>query len=78
MYGHVCLVPAIAHVVVRTTAPNSTCPVVSFALIFDPNSPLGRGLLTGHIKNRQDLEEGNFRNSFDRFQDDVRAFSCSC
>ncbi|KAI0001695.1 aldo/keto reductase [Russula vinacea] len=33
-------------------------------------SPLSRGLLTGHIKNRRDLEEGDFRNSFDRFQDD--------
>jgi len=34
-------------------------------------SPLGRGLLTGHIKNRLDLEEGDFRHSYDRFQDDI-------
>ncbi|KAI0257207.1 aldo/keto reductase [Lactifluus subvellereus] len=30
----------------------------------------GRGLLTGHIKNRQDLEEGDPRQTFARFQDE--------
>jgi hypothetical protein len=37
----------------------------------DLQSRLGHGLLTGHIKNRLDLEEGDPRRDFNRFQDNV-------
>ncbi|KAH9065810.1 aldo/keto reductase [Lactarius vividus] len=40
------------------------CPSLTF------DSPLGRGLLTGHIKSRLDLDEGDFRRLFSRFQDE--------
>ncbi|KAI0257208.1 NADP-dependent oxidoreductase domain-containing protein [Lactifluus subvellereus] len=46
----------------------ATCKELGIAVI--AYSPLGRGLLTGHIKNRQDLEEGDFRRTFARFQDE--------
>ena len=40
-------------------------------LLRPPNSPLGRGLLTGQIKSRLDFEEGDFRRGYTRFQDEV-------
>jgi len=46
----------------------ATCKELGIAVI--AYSPLGRGLLTGQIKNRQDLEEGDFRRNFARFQDE--------
>lgn len=46
----------------------ATCKELSIAVI--AYSPLGRGLLTGHIKSRLDLDEGDFRRSLSRFQDE--------
>ncbi|WP_106476838.1 aldo/keto reductase [Phytohalomonas tamaricis] len=37
---------------------------------FVPYSPLGRGFLTGQIKRREDLPEGDFRRNAPRFQSD--------
>jgi aryl-alcohol dehydrogenase-like predicted oxidoreductase len=37
---------------------------------FVPYSPLGRGFLTGRFKTRKDLEEGDWRRSSPRFQED--------
>ena len=54
-----------------------TCTYFRHFTLLTLNSPLGRGLLTGHIKNSQDLEEGDFRRSFARFQDEVCAHSYS-
>ncbi|KAN0102348.1 aldo/keto reductase [Russula decolorans] len=45
----------------------STCQELGIAVV--AYSPLGHGLLTGHIKNRLDLEEGDPRRDFNRFQD---------
>ena len=36
-----------------------------------PNSPLGRGLLTGQIKSSLDIKEGDYRRRFTRFKDEV-------
>jgi pyridoxine 4-dehydrogenase len=44
-------------------------------LVLTSNSPLGRGLLTGQIKGRQDLEEGDFRLLFSRFKEGVSTSS---
>jgi len=46
----------------------ATCKELDIAVI--AYSPLGRGLLTGQVKNRQDFEEGDFRRGLSRFQDD--------
>lgn len=46
----------------------ATCKELSIPII--AYSPLGRGLLTGHIKNQQDLPEGDYRRTFSRFQDE--------
>jgi pyridoxine 4-dehydrogenase len=46
----------------------ATCKELGIAVA--AYSPLGRGLLTGQIKGRQDFEEGDFRRVLDRFQDD--------
>ncbi|KAH9997726.1 aldo/keto reductase [Russula compacta] len=46
----------------------ATCKELGIAII--AYSPLGRGLLTGHFKSRQDFEAGDFRLSLGRFQDD--------
>lgn len=35
-------------------------------------SPLGKGFLTGQIKSRDDLPEGDLRLHFDRFTEEVR------
>ena len=35
-------------------------------------SPLGKGFLTGQIKSRKDLPEGDLRLHFDRFSEEVR------
>jgi aryl-alcohol dehydrogenase-like predicted oxidoreductase len=43
-----------------------------------PNSPLGHGLLTGQIKSRQDMDEGDFRRGLGRFQDDVSFVFYAC
>jgi len=43
-----------------------------------PNSPLGRGLLTGQIKSRHDFEEGDFRRGVSRFLDDVSFMFHAC
>ena len=40
--------------------------------ILTPNSPLGRGLLTGQIRNLNDFEGGDYRRTHSRFHDDVR------
>ncbi|KAI9456301.1 aldo/keto reductase [Russula earlei] len=45
----------------------ATCKELGITLI--AYSPLGRGLLTGHIKSAQDFEEGDFRRNYSRFQD---------
>ena len=34
-------------------------------------SPLGKGFLTGQIKSRKDLPEGDLRLHFDRFSEEV-------
>ena len=36
-------------------------------------SPLGRGFLTGQIKSRDDIPEGDFRLHLDRLSEEVRA-----
>jgi pyridoxine 4-dehydrogenase len=41
------------------------------------NSPLGHGLLTGQIKNRLDLEDGDHRRDLSRFQENVGSLSRS-
>jgi len=46
----------------------ATCKELGIAIT--AYSPLGRGLLTGQIKNLNDFEEGDFRRRFSRFQDD--------
>ncbi|KAI9460517.1 NADP-dependent oxidoreductase domain-containing protein, partial [Lactarius psammicola] len=46
----------------------AACKELSIAVI--AYSPLGLGLLTGHIKSRLDLDEGDYRRSFSRFQDE--------
>ncbi|KAI0304547.1 NADP-dependent oxidoreductase domain-containing protein [Russula brevipes] len=45
----------------------ATCKELGIAVI--AYSPLGRGLLTGQIRGRQDLEEGDFRLLFSRFKE---------
>ena len=37
-------------------------------LIMSSYSPIGRDMLTGHIKSLEDLEQGDFRRMFPRFQ----------
>lgn len=37
---------------------------------FSCHSPLGRGLLTGQVKSKSDIPEGDMRSHFDRFQDE--------
>ena len=56
-------------VVAYSYAPLSLSPDIASS--DSPNSPLGRGLLTGQIKSRLDFEEGDFRRGFGRFQDVV-------
>jgi len=46
----------------------ATCKELGITVV--AYSPLGRGLLTGQIKSRQDFEEGDFRRVLSRFQDD--------
>ncbi|KAH9961500.1 aldo/keto reductase [Russula dissimulans] len=46
----------------------AACKELGIALV--AYSPLGRGLLTGHIKSSQDFPEGDFRREYSRFQDD--------
>ena len=40
-------------------------------LLLTANSPLGHGLLSGHIKSRNDLAEDDARRTFSRFHEDV-------
>lgn len=49
---------------VAATCAELGIPVVAY-------SPLGRGFLTGEIKSRSDLGEGDMRRRMPRFQDDV-------
>ena len=35
-------------------------------------SPLGRGFLTGQIKSRDDIPQGDLRLRYDRFSEEVR------
>jgi aryl-alcohol dehydrogenase-like predicted oxidoreductase len=39
-------------------------------ITFVPFSPLGRGFLTGSVRRREDLREGDYRHGIPRFQDD--------
>ena len=43
----------------------------SHRLLLTANSPLGHGLLSGHIKSRNDLAEDDARRTFSRFHEDV-------
>ncbi|KAH9004089.1 aldo/keto reductase [Lactarius hatsudake] len=46
----------------------ATCKELSIAVI--AYSPLGLGLLTGHIKSQLDMDESDYRRLFSRFQDE--------
>jgi len=46
----------------------ATCNELGIAVL--AYSPLGHGLLTGQIKSREDMEEGDVRRTFSRFQDE--------
>ncbi len=41
-------------------------------------SPLGRGVLTGAITSKADLQDGDFRKAAPRFQDEALAKGCVC
>jgi len=46
----------------------ATCAELGISVL--AYSPLGRGFLTGQIKKPEDLEEGDFRRSLSRFQEE--------